>query len=63
MKVIDAKPVFYKVIDNKPFFKSMEKSTKYVANQGYSFNETGITFNQALVQFGGLYGVDGNPPR
>ncbi len=48
--------------DIKPYLYTIEKIERLVANQSYSFNETGQSFNEVGVQFGGLYGNDSKGP-
>jgi hypothetical protein len=52
-----------RVIDPKPVIKSIEKSQKYVSDQGVTYNQAVYTYNQSGVTYGGLYGVDGPKPR
>lgn len=49
--------------DIKPYFYTIETTEQLLADQGYSFDQAGHSFNEAGVQFGGIYGLDGNKPK
>jgi len=37
---------------------SARKTTKSLANQGYTYNQAGLTYNEIGVMYGGIYGQD-----
>ena len=50
-----------KIIDQKPFIKSVQKTEQMLTAQGYTFDEA-HSFDEAGVEFGGIYGGDGPKP-
>ncbi len=50
-----------KIDDIKPVLSTIEYTEVLVADQGYTYNETGMTYNSDIY-YGGLYGNEGQKP-
>jgi hypothetical protein len=51
-----------KIDDQKPVWLSIEKTGQQLEDEGYTYNESTLTYNSD-VTYGGVYGEDGPKPQ